>query len=1297
MDAPSSRRPRRFARARSLLALFVISSLSLGMFTAAGPSAAQVVPPDNPAGDYSMWREDELFVPLASAGQVTSTGYEYNPADNTLSAPLAYCQAAAVSQLSAAQGPQMGAAAGRVTNPFYDQVMVASPTAAYSLNVSFADGCDLVTNEAARPAVTLGPATGMPSLMVNSGLPFFYDITTGDLDRHSRDGMTERDEVIVVYAGAGTTTTSAGAPIVAVVDYTTTDTTPSAPPAITWQASPYIVSSTLVLTYDIAPIPLAVTTGDFDGDTHKEIAVAYLISGLGIRVNLYRYTTTETDGTLTHSLTQVSTLTSTVDQPSGVKWDASRWVGSLDAASGDLNGDGKDELSVAASAQGEETEGAIHSDQVAVNLKTFQSDATLTLTQANPNTSGTIAYRDNGKFGARVELASGLFKYAPSPEPSTDYGINRRQLALAMNGSSGAVALKTIDFDADLVATTAGTQRIPPSGDPSERLKFWLAAGSFKGLQSAESEADVVWSLAFMKWDKNGQVLYLFDPDPATGELDTAYFTTTVSTAAYPHSSGSTSAAAPLVAYDHGRPTAIPDDKIALRGDAVYLSQPLHIILEGFLNTDYILQEPPKHVYWDPTGGPDGRGAVVNVSGQDTFKIGRKETTTIGVTKSSHDTYDHSWGVSETASASVNYGGGLWVPPKFEASLKETVAYDYQSHHDDYNKTMDQREVSLTLFGVRDDAINYRVQTIDLWRYYVFGAKFEDEDNSPLLGFFDITVPRPGAQTNLVAGAGHTDWYQPVHENNNILSYPSPTLLPTGERGLAPTDMGSFQVPCTDLSGKTCDKDPDTNDPLTTMTVTGPLVDRVMWEWGGISGEQELKDTRTATTGTERTSSKTVSTNEDLKITGRGRIPYTAQWKFELSLDVAFHGKWSWGDAHATEATTTELSSLWFNVPPGNSSMGYKFYPLFYVTDDGTTKVAFAVDMTGTSGEANWNDIYGQQPDPALNLPLRFNAGTDATGTVWTPNIGVNRKLMRGFFIQHAEADKDGDYIEYSGPPSAGETVRLETRVYNYSTLKGVGLDYGTAPLTVRFEYVEVNGTQEVGARTPIGTTTVSSIAPRGMETAAVNWTIPTFTDGSLSKNYRVYVVLDPDNTIPNEKYETESVASRTYCKANCANTANYIDPGQNNEGFRQLTVTSFPPTNPRFSTPGDVHLKSDALAAITPQGKLKTKNVQAYLGLPLQIRVQIDTDQPGADYQHLLLYDGDPNAGGTLITDVAAYTGNPDGNEVWIEWIPTDLGPHRLYAKILEGPMDPGLDNATSGVLKVEVIKPPQGPKPKK
>jgi hypothetical protein len=136
----------------------------------------------------------------------------------------------------------------------------------------------------------------------------------------------------------------------------------------------------------------------------------------------------------------------------------------------------------------------------------------------------------------------------------------------------------------------------------------------------------------------------------------------------------------------------------------------------------------------------------VNVNAQDAFTVGRKDEKTIEVSKETHDTFDWSLGVSETGTLDISAGGrrALRQQPKHEFTLSETFGYDYAHHKDNYNKNMDQQSLTLEVLASRDDSFHYRVQTIDVWRYYVFGVDFKDEAGNSVLGYFDITAARPG-------------------------------------------------------------------------------------------------------------------------------------------------------------------------------------------------------------------------------------------------------------------------------------------------------------------------------------------------------------------------------------------------------------------------------------------------------------------------------------------------------------------------------------------------------------------------
>lgn len=1219
---------------------------------------AAVTSTNPPAADYQVWREDELFVPLSPSGQLQSTSYEYDAVTKTLAQLTgADCQPQPTSDDNRAVGMQIGAAAGRVTSPLSDQVVIAYPTAASTLKVEFADACDKATGEA-RPSTTLDLVLGHVT-----GLPYFFDIATGDLDRSDPETGFYRDEVVVAYA-ADSPSPNPFNLVIAVLDYTTT------PVTVRQQSIPAAVPRTIVSTsYDIAAIPLAVTTGDFDGATEngKEIAVAYLSTATTIEVAVYRYTTAK-------SLDLVSNVTSRVDEPSS-DWDARNWIGSLDAVAGDFNGDGWDELSVAASVR-EKEDRILDRYRVSVNIKTFQRDHAALDIFALKMASGKIVYADEGEFGARVQLASGLFKY----DPLTGYDINRRQIALATNGSSGAVGLKTFVYDTALAPTEAGYQRIPPTGDPSERLKFWMAAGAFKGLQSSVAAADVVWSLAFTTWDKNGLVLYLFDPDAATGKLGTQVFTKTLSTTAYP-TAYKYSSVVPIVAYDYGKPPAVGELPQVMRGDAQFLGPPTHFLLEEVLQTKAVIQEPPKHAYWDKQ-----LQRVETVSYYDTTYAQLVSTDKKTFNTRHKSTSDFSLGAD--ASTSTKVEASLPIPlftASASAQFKASFGYDFKSHEEEYNSSSNSLSSGAILTTSHDDAIAFTGQTLHVWRYPVYGMTLGHlPDGTAINGYMDIVLPDKTPLEQYAAGKG-AEWYQPVHENGNILSYP----VSAGSTTVDPRDMGTFRIPCPSVEDSTCVED---SDGALWKEVSGKPLGDFTGTISGVSADQWVTMSSETGAGQEHQYTHSLSESLDLTTTAKVSIPGVS---VSEENHIGFQSGQSWGEVTTQETTAEVTEGVKIVTGSGTTTQEYAYHGDLYVTTDGTWKLAFATKPPALESQAGhyfWYSHYST-PDPALNLPTRFKehwtpcaSGTCLTG--WDPNPEPTRNLLRGFFVRSSSPDPvSGAYPLLGRSPRVGESVRLEARVYNYSLVAPV------SNLVVRFEAMPLRlnpdtmyPEEDPGAVPQvIGEATLAKLDPRGMQVATIDWDTTGFgpvpdddpnTVDPSTRDWHIRVVLDPNNAITNETYESEELDPTNW-------------PGQNNEGWYPVTVaapfTAAPPGVAR-----EVKLEKNAMGAIARNGKLQTHTVRADIGQPLQIRVLAGTNLTGSDLRRVQLFDGDPNAGGVLIGDRQVSVGDPTGKAVWFEWTPTVLGQHRLYATLL--PISTDDSGNTVDDLRVVVTKVPPG-----
>ena len=298
--------------------------------------------------------------------------------------------------------------------------------------------------------------------------------------------------------------------------------------------------------------------------------------------------------------------------------------------------------------------------------------------------------------------------------------------------------------------------------------------------------------------------------------------------------------------------------------------------------------------------------------------------------------------------------------------------------------------------------------------------------------------------------------------------------------------------------------------------------------------------------------------------------------------------------------------------------------------------MAHAVDPLGSkAGKPFWAGLYGETRSGAeFALALRARRHELESNTL------ISRKQMRGF-CDERKSQSGERKIRHTGlAPVDGDMVRLSAQVYNYSTAKRFD------NCLVQFYTIKLDPDteQEIPPRQLIGTTHIS-LAPRATAPAQIVWN----TKGSAPNGqlYRIYVRLNYDGAIKNENYPPEMPGT--------------LDPGQNNEGFGEVTVMA--PLTATRSQPATVSFGATPLAIVW-SGKSFTQNLAAPAKIRVKLTSQICTSSDSRKPVDLMVFDGNPSQGHVIAWKRIYVPNHSKCKRTRFSWQPT-RGLHQLTAII--------------------------------
>ena len=593
------------------------------------------------------------------------------------------------------------------------------------------------------------------------------------------------------------------------------------------------------------------------------------------------------------------------------------------------------------------------------------------------------------------------------------------------------------------------------------------------------------------------------------------------------------------------------------------------------------------------------------------------------------------------------------------------MSYDYNSVTSKLNGNYNAVTAGESFDTSTDDALQLKTLWMDIWRYPVYGLKTKSGKNA----FYEVVLPGNEVYMS-VPGTGCSDYYQPIHENGNLLSYPQITDTKF------PYDLGSFQV-----EGQSYNQVMTYHQDLT----YGGNLQTLYLSWASEAWKEKTT-----------TQTKTLKESADFKLGFSGTASaLIAGGSWSIDVDLSFHNENSWSNTSYSESKTTTDGKVTVQVPAADAEYDYQFSPILYTTTDGTLKLAHTA--APGNGATFWERHYHGQPDLSLNLPMKYwwkeSNDEERLGDWYMYAYRQERSRMRGIFLYTTDPETNKGKEQYlAGSPTAGETIYVQTYVYNYN------FDTETGPFIVRFSYAPYNVNLKDGAPdlTTIEDVEVSSgLMAQERKAVTAKWDIAKDLGGDepgAGKPYVIYVTLDPDNEVPNEIHELyvkeQSPAPSGQCPIDEKEYSEEcgIFCASNNQGYWPWdnSFMIFAPKTAEESDDRSANGISIVHKSLAVEFTAESEGYGDYIfaRLPYRLKLKVLTEKAIKGFREVLYYDNDK-----VFAMKRVFGLNPGENDFYCRWSPGEPGEHTLKVVVSEDEDDPQPENAIV-TLKVNVLK---------
>ncbi len=532
-------------------------------------------------------------------------------------------------------------------------------------------------------------------------------------------------------------------------------------------------------------------------------------------------------------------------------------------------------------------------------------------------------------------------------------------------------------------------------------------------------------------------------------------------------------------------PTVVAADMLQ---QTLSLGDPEHSKVVAQLTPVVAMQAPPRH--WDRIGSED----------VDAFSAFSGYKTSFSLESSSTETTQTSSQSSVSSTYKPSTTGGYKFFGLVDTELSAAYAYTSKKVEEDLAKNVQTSTMKLTAEAAKDDWLYYTFQNLDIWRYPILGQAGQEVTDEVTTDQLYYQVVCPDDYTTMTSDGRDKEWYAPVHENQNLLSYPNAVEYIEGYP---------------EASGNILYGGPDN---LIATTVGAEVSGTRSNSFNSVTFEQE-KDSHSVSNGVD------ASLSVSGKIFG-AKVGGGFSYKYDNAFSETSTNSVNLANALGFTVAVPEGSSYFFKDGRTSATARFDLYETAFLTNGKQSLVsAYAVDLLGRNSGSLWTNPdtspYWQMSDPALNLPQKWElqtvAGTYSSKTQWVLcESESTRDKVRGGFAYQADDDwsYDEDVPEIILIMDEPGKVVLRCRVYNYSFVDCEDVD---VKFSCSYAGKEGSGLPTEGETVEIETVTLGDVpawtsdGPRNWVWAEVEWDT---SDLSGEGGYWIHVEVDPEDHV---------------------------------------------------------------------------------------------------------------------------------------------------------------------------------------